>query len=135
MRTFDNFDDFFRYYISQHSKAVTRWIHFGATHAGAAVALTALLRRQPALLLLAPVATYGPAFASHWIFEKNSPVTLKGNFLYAVRGDLTMIATMWRGRDAELGRMASEELQDAAGIDVTGIRIHQAADATPAQAS
>ena len=124
MRRFDDFEDFFRYYISQHSKPVTRWIHFGATHAGAAVALTSLVLRRPQLLLLAPLATYGPAFASHWIFEKNSPVTLKGNALFAVRGDLRMISLMWRGRDAELGEIARQELERSAEAELKGIRVH-----------
>lgn len=124
MRKFEGFDDFFRYYVSQHSKPQTRWVHFAATHAGAAILLTAAALRRPALLLAAPVAVYGPAFASHWIFEKNSPVTLKSNPLWAVRGDLQMIASMWRGRDAELDRMAREELERRSDVELQGIRVH-----------
>jgi hypothetical protein len=110
MNSFDSFDDFFRYYISQHSKPATRWVHFASTHAGAGLALAGILRRRPGLLLAAPLATYGPAFLSHWFIEGNSPVTLKGNVLWAMRGDLRMIWTMWRGRNAELTSMAQEEL-------------------------
>ncbi len=122
MPTFTSFDEFFRYYVSQHSKPATRWVHFGATHAGAAVALAALIRRAPLLLLAVPAVIYGPAFASHWLIEKNSPVTLRGHQLWAVRGDLKMITTMWRGRDAELSRLAAEELEQS--VEGVGIRIH-----------
>ena len=122
MESFENFDGFFRYYISQHSKAPTRWVHFASTHAGILVGLTALVRRKPLLLLAAPVTVYGPAFLSHYLIEKNSPVTLKGNPFWAMRGDLRMISTMWRGRDAELGRIAREELERTSEME-SGITI------------
>ena len=122
MESFENFEGFFRYYISQHSKAATRWVHFASTHAGVFVGLTALARRKPLLLLAAPVTVYGPAFLSHYLIEKNSPVTLKGNPFWAMRGDLRMISTMWRGRDAELGRIAREELERTADLE-SGITI------------
>ena len=122
MDSFENFDGFFRYYVSQHSKAATRWVHFASTHAGIAVAVTALARRKPLLLLAAPVTVYGPAFLSHYLIERNSPVTLKGNPFWAMRGDLRMIATMWRGRDAELGRIAQDELERTSDLD-SGITI------------
>ncbi|HYL70407.1 MAG TPA: DUF962 domain-containing protein [Candidatus Dormibacteraeota bacterium] len=122
MESFENFEGFFRYYISQHSKPATRWVHFASTHAGILVGLTALVRRKPLLLLAAPVTVYGPAFLSHYLIEKNSPVTLKGNPFWAMRGDLRMISTMWRGRDAELGRIAREELERTADLE-SGITI------------
>jgi hypothetical protein len=123
MSKFESFEDFFRFYVSQHSKPATRWVHFASTHAGAALGLLGIVRRRPLLLLAAPVATYGPAFLSHYLIEKNSPVTLSGNVLWAMRGDLRMITTMWRGRDAELSRMAQEALDDAAGGEPDGITI------------
>jgi hypothetical protein len=123
MSTFESFEEFFRFYVSQHSKPATRWVHFVATHAGATLGLLGIVRRKPLLLLAAPVATYGPAFLSHYLIEKNSPVTLSGNVLWAMRGDLRMISTMWRGRDAELSRMAQEELAAASGDETDGITI------------
>ena len=123
MSTFETFDEFFRYYVSQHSKPATRWVHFVSTHAGAALGLAGIARRRPLLLLAAPVATYGPAFLSHYLIEKNSPVTLSGKVLWAMRGDLRMITTMWRGRDAELSRMAREKLEEAGGAELDGITI------------
>jgi hypothetical protein len=123
MAKFETFEDFFRFYVSRHSKPATRWVHFASTHAGAALGLLGIVRRRPLLLLAAPVATYGPAFLSHYLIEKNSPVTLSGNVFWAMRGDLRMITTMWRGRDAELSRMAHEELDAAVGDEPDGITI------------
>jgi hypothetical protein len=129
MQRHSTFDDFFRYYVSQHSKPATRWVHFAATHLGAAIAALALLGRRPRLLALWPVATYLPAFASHWVIEKNQPVTLGGNVPFAMRGDLRMVTMMWSGRDAELGRIAEDELarrqRESAievGTELTGAR-------------
>jgi hypothetical protein len=113
MTTFDRFDDFFRYYVSQHSKPATRWVHFVATHVGTLVGLTGLARRKPLLVAVAPALVYGPAFASHYLIEKNSPVTLVGNPFWAVRGDFQMIAMMYMGRDEELSRIAEDELDQA----------------------
>jgi hypothetical protein len=132
--TFESFEDFFRFYVSQHSKPATRWVHFVSTHAGATLGMLGIVRRRPLLLLAAPVATYGPAFLSHYLIEKNSPVTLSGNVLWAMRGDLRMITTMWRGHDAELSRMAQEELAVAAGDEPDGITI-RINDETAAAAS
>ena len=123
MSQFESFEDFFRFYVSQHSKPATRWVHFASTHAGAALGLLGITRRRPLLLLAAPVATYGPAFLSHYLIEKNSPVTLSGNVLWAMRGDLRMITTMWRGRDAELSRTAREALEAVAVDEPDGITI------------
>ena len=123
MSEFENFEAFFRYYVSQHSKPATRWVHFASTHLGALITLFAVVRRRPALLPLVPIAIYGPAFASHYLIEKNSPVTLKGNVLWAMRGDLTMVWTMWRGRDSELTRIAREEL-DSVEVSAPGIRVN-----------
>jgi len=107
MRTFSSFEEFFPYYVGEHSRAGTRWAHFGGTHLGAAVGLTGIARRRWGLLAAAPVIAYGVAWISHFTIERNKPATF-GHPLWAVRGDLRMIATMWRGDDASLGRIAAE---------------------------
>src|ERR1700724_1110781 len=134
MAKFETFEDFFRFYVSRHSKPATRWVHCASPHAGAALGLAGIARRSPLLVLAAPVATYGPAFLSHYLIEKNSPVTLSGNVLWAMRGDLRMITTMWRGRDAELSRMAREKLDEVAYAEPDGITI-RINDETAAAAS
>ena len=107
MRTFTRFEEFFPYYVGEHSKAGTRWAHFGGTHLGAVVGITGIVRRRWGLLAAAPAIAYGIAWVSHFTVERNRPATF-GHPFWALRGDLRMIATMWRGDDAELGRMAAE---------------------------
>jgi hypothetical protein len=107
MLTFTSFEEFFPYYVGAHSKAATRWVHFAGTHLGAAVGVTAIARRRPVLLAAAPVISYGIAWFSHFVIERNKPATF-GHPLWSFRGDMRMIATMWRGKDAELGRLAAQ---------------------------
>jgi hypothetical protein len=107
MPEFGTFDEFFPYYVSQHSKPATRWVHFAGTHLGAAVGITGIVRRKPALLAAAPVISYGFAWFSHFTIEGNKPATF-GHPLWSLRGDMKMLAAMWRGSDAELTRMAQD---------------------------
>ncbi|MBV9100753.1 MAG: DUF962 domain-containing protein [Candidatus Dormibacteraeota bacterium] len=110
MREFSTFDDFFPYYVSQHSKPATRWFHFAGTHLGAAVGITGIVRRKPALLAAAPVISYGLAWFSHFTIEGNKPATF-GHPVWSFIGDLKMLGYMWRGRDAELTRIADSAKQ------------------------
>ena len=107
MPEFGTFDEFFPYYVSQHSKPATRWVHFAGTHLGAAVGITGIVGRKPALLAAAPVISYGFAWFSHFTIEGNKPATF-GHPLWSLRGDMKMLAAMWRGHDAELTRMAQD---------------------------
>jgi len=120
MAEFSSYQDFFPYYVSQHSKPATRWVHFGGTHLGAAVGITGIVRRRPALLAAAPVISYGLAWFSHFVIEKNKPATF-GKPLWSFRGDLQMIRMMWQGRDAELSQLAQDVLEDQRpGLRIAG---------------
>ena len=46
-REFSDFEAFFPWYVSQHSKRATRWFHFAGTHLGAATALTGVRHPPP----------------------------------------------------------------------------------------
>lgn len=103
---FTTFEEFFPYYVGQHSKAATRWIHLAGTLGGAATAATMLARGRRAGLVAMPVISYGAAWTSHFVVEQNRPATF-GHPLWSLRGDFLMIATMLRGRDPELARIAA----------------------------
>jgi hypothetical protein len=121
MPTFASFEEFYPYYVGAHSKPATRWMHFAGTHLGAVVGMSGIARRRPLLLAAAPVISYGIAWFSHFTIEKNKPATF-GHPLWSLRGDMRMIATMWRGRDADLGRIAAETkgALDTDGVDAIG---------------
>ena len=105
--TFNSFDEFFPFYVGQHSKAATRWVHLVCTLTGTAVGMSFMARRQWRGVAVMPVFSYGAAWASHFLIEKNKPATW-GHPLWSFRGDMKMIATMLRGRDAELGAIARD---------------------------
>ena len=115
MASFTSFEEFFPHYVGEHSRSATRWAHFAGTHLGAVIGLGGIAGRRPALLAAAPVVAYGVAWVSHLAVERNKPATF-GHPFWAFRGDLRMISAMWRGGDAELGRIAAE-VRGRTGVD------------------
>jgi hypothetical protein len=86
-----NFEEFWPYYLSQHMHPNTRVVHAVGTAAAWIVGIGGLLRGKPKTLLWAPLLAYGPAFASHFIWERNRPATLGGHVLWSVGGDHRML--------------------------------------------
>lgn len=99
------FEDFWPFYVSQHSKRATRAFHFVGTNAALVLLVAGAWSWRPLELLAAPVVAYGLAWFSHFFIEKNRPAT----FTYpawSLRGDLRMLGLMWRGRmSAEAARL------------------------------
>ena len=93
-----DYQEFWPYYLSQHLHPMTERVHAGATMAAMATGLAAALRRRPRLFALSPLVAYGPAFASHFIWEGNRPVTLQGNPFWAMRADLELLYKVLTGR-------------------------------------
>nr|BAL56268.1 hypothetical conserved protein [uncultured delta proteobacterium] len=104
---FQTFDDFWPYYVREHSKPTTRWMHFAGT-AAALLCLTAFARtRKLRWLVAAVVSGYGPAWVSHFFVEKNRPATFKYP-LWSLQADLKMFALMLRGQmNDEIARVTS----------------------------
>ncbi len=111
MSEFTSFEDFFPHYVGEHSKAGTRWMHFAGTHLGFALGTVGVRRRRWGLLAAAPAVAYGMAWFSHFVIEGNKPATF-GHPAWSLRGDFTMLAMMWTGRDAELARIAAESKRE-----------------------
>jgi hypothetical protein len=103
-----SFDAFFPYYVSQHSRRATRWMHFAGTHLGVASAMAGMVTRRPRLVAAAPVISYGMAWFSHFVIEGNNPATF-GHPLWSLRGDFVMLGMMWRGQDDRLDHIARTE--------------------------
>lgn len=94
---FDNFADFYAYYLTQHRNRTSRRLHVIGTGCVIALTLYALLSRTPWLLLLVPVVGYGFAWIGHFGFEKNRPATF-GHPLWSLRSDFVMFGQVLRGR-------------------------------------
>ena len=91
------FDDFYPYYLSEHSNRTTRRLHFAGTLLVILTLLYAVATQRWVLLALVPLFGYGFAWVGHFAFEKNRPATFK-HPLYSLAGDFVMFKDMLTGR-------------------------------------
>lgn len=84
------FQEFYPEYLAAHRDPRTKIVHSIGLLSGLAVGITALAWRRPALALAGLALGYLPAFASHWVFEKNQPKTLEHPAL-SLCGDFVMV--------------------------------------------
>lgn len=107
---FETFEQFWPYYVREHAKPLTRWMHFVGTTVAVSIALSALRRPSRAGFLVpaALVAGYGPAWISHFFVENNRPAT----FTYprwSLLADFKMWGLIVAGKmDAEVARVLAE---------------------------
>jgi hypothetical protein len=103
------FEEFWPYYVREHSRKTTRTIHFVGTTAAMALAAYGLVRRKPWALLVAPIAGYGPAWFSHFFIEGNKPATFEYP-LWSLKADFVMWGKIVRGKmDDEVARVIRAE--------------------------
>ena len=104
-----SFEEFWPYYVREHSKKATRTFHFVGTTAAMALVGYAAIRRKAWPLLLAPIAGYGPAWISHFFIEGNKPATFKYP-RWSLQADFVMWSKMVRGTmDDEVARVLRDE--------------------------
>jgi hypothetical protein len=92
-----SFEEFWPHYAALHSRRETQWMH--ALASGTCLTLLALgiARRSLPLLVLAPLADYALAQASHRLFEKNRTLPWK-NTVWHTRAELRMLRLVLTGR-------------------------------------
>jgi hypothetical protein len=121
-----SFEEFWPHYVHAHRHPVNRALHYVGTTAALGSLVTAAVTLNPAWLLVAPVAGYGPAWIGHFFFEKNKPASFE-HPLWSLRGDFKMYALALRGRmGAELERICGSLAADHTHGE------HAATDATRA---
>jgi len=105
---FGSFDEFWPFYVHEHSKKTTRWLHFAGTTMALGAAVAGVLTRRARYLLLAPVLGYGPAWVGHFFVERNTPATFE-HPLWSLQADFVMYSKMWAGTmDAEVERVMAD---------------------------
>ena len=97
---FESFEAFWPYYVRAHSKPLTRTLHAVGTTAALGVLALALVTRRKALVPLALVVGYGPAWIGHFFVEGNKPATF-GHPLWSLRADFEMLRHIARGTMAD----------------------------------
>jgi len=94
------FNEFWPYYVNEHSKPGTRALHFAGTIT-ATVCLAILVALGKWLWLpLAFVPGYGAAWISHFFIEHNRPATFK-HPLWSFISDYKMVGLMLAGKMSE----------------------------------
>ena len=83
---YNSFNEFWPYYLAEHSKPGTRLLHLMGTS-------------------IALIPGYGAAWIGHFFIEKNKPATFQYP-LWSFMGDYKMIWLMLTGR---IGRESSEK--------------------------
>ena len=95
--TYTSFAEFWPYYVGEHGKASTRWLHFCGTTVAILLLVVAIALQWWWLLIAVPLAGYGLAWISHFTIEKNRPATFKYP-LWSLWGDFKMWWLMLTGR-------------------------------------
>ncbi len=104
---FTSFQEFWPFYLGEHSSGTNRWMHFIGTTAAMALLIVILLNGWYWLLLVLPVVGYGFAWVGHFFIEHNKPATFKYP-LWSLIGDFKMWGLMITGRlGGELERLTA----------------------------
>ena len=96
-RRFTSFAEFWPYYLSEHSKPVTRLLHYLGTLIAVVLLITLIAIGRWWLFPLAFLPGYAFAWIGHFFFEKNRPATFTYP-LWSFMGDWKMLALMLRGK-------------------------------------
>ena len=89
MKTYNTLNEFYPYYLKEHSNKICRILHFVGTSLVIALVITAIVTFDFKLLIYVPMAGYGFAWIGHYVFEKNRPATFK-HPLYSLVSDFKM---------------------------------------------
>lgn len=101
-RRYTSFEDFWPFYLSQHSNPTNRSLHLVGTSLAWATAVVLLVNGYGAYAPLCLIFAYGAAWFGHFIIEKNRPATFTYP-LWSFRGDHRMLWLYVTGRlEAEL---------------------------------
>lgn len=94
---FKNYEEFWPFYLSQHSKASTRTWHFVGTSFVYVFLLLFLFTFNYWFIVAAPVTAYAFAWFSHFFIEGNKPATF-GHPIWSLRADFRMYRLILLGK-------------------------------------
>ena len=100
-----SFQEFWPYYVREHSKSGTRALHFVGTTVATASLVILIVLGKWYWLPLAFVPGYAAAWIGHFFVEHNRPATFK-HPLWSFISDYKMIGLMLAGKMGEEVRRA-----------------------------
>ena len=111
MRTFE---DFWPFYVREHSNETNRMLHFLGTSLAMGSVVAGLVTGKKGFFAAAPLRGYSFAWVGHFLVEGNKPATFK-HPLWSLRGDFVMWGKMVSGKmAAEVERVMQSETAGAA---------------------
>ncbi|AZI23124.1 DUF962 domain-containing protein [Chryseobacterium taklimakanense] len=92
-----SFPQFYKFYLTEHSKMWTRIFHFIGTFLVFWVLGFVIYSGKERFLWYLPIVGYGFAWLSHAVFEKNKPATFKYP-LWSLLSDFRMFFELLTGK-------------------------------------
>ncbi|XP_024383751.1 uncharacterized protein [Physcomitrium patens] len=106
---FRNFEEYWPFYVNQHTKISTRRWHFCATGLAAVFTIAGIVIKWW-LLFFAPLFGFGLAWYSHFFIEGNKPGSF-GHPIWSFICDYKMFILMLTGRmDREIKRLGKRPM-------------------------
>jgi len=98
--------EFWPYYVREHSRWGTRWLHFVGNTNLFFWLLLAIVYQSILMLAIAVISSYAFAWIGHFFVERNIPATFRFPVKAAVC-DMVMYYKMWKGEmNAEVEKYA-----------------------------
>jgi hypothetical protein len=96
-QAFESFEEFYPWYLAEHSNRTNRRLHVVGTGLVIATTAYAITTKRWSALALAPVFGYGFAWVGHFVFENNRPATFR-HPIYSLMGDFKMFSEVVTGK-------------------------------------
>ena len=94
---YKSFSEFWPFYISEHSRPGTRFLHLIGTSTSFLIVIYLIVSGRWYLFPLALIPGYGCAWLGHFLIENNRPATFQYP-LWSFMGDYKMIGLMMTGK-------------------------------------
>jgi hypothetical protein len=107
-QSFANYEEFFTFYLREHSHPRNRLMHAAGTLLGLCTVIVPFAIGHPWYALLWPVVAYGFAWTGHFLIEGNKPATF-GHPFWSFISDFRMLGLMLTGG---LNRRMTEGMND-----------------------
>ncbi|MFM6976010.1 MAG: Mpo1-like protein [Sphingobacteriaceae bacterium] len=96
-KRFQSLKEFYPFYLTEHSNATSRRLHFMGTALVLLLLPASLLFHNARLLILIPFVGYGFAWVGHFFFEKNKPATFQYP-TYSLASDFLLFFDLLTGK-------------------------------------
>jgi hypothetical protein len=96
-KSFANYEEFFTFYLHEHSHPRNRMLHAAGTLLGMVTVIVPFAIGHPWYALLWPVVAYGFAWTGHFLIEGNKPATF-GHPFWSFISDFRMLGLMLTGQ-------------------------------------